>query len=139
MKVRKIDPIRKFILCHPQKGFTLLEVLVSITLTSLVLGNLFALQSQSKRLSFKAQTNLVKTINNRAYLNASWISNKEVDTYLADMSHSQLSTAHKKTLKKPADKQSPEKYFLESFDIVDKNNETILTTVRIKEVMVNKH
>ncbi len=121
-----------------QKGFTLLEVLVSITLTSLVLGNLFALQSQSKRLSFKAQTNMVKTINNRAYLNASWISNRDEDTYLAEMSDSQLSISHKKTLKKPIDKTTPENYSLESFDIVDQNNEVLLTTVRIKESIVNK-
>jgi len=133
MKQQKTNKMRV-----KQKGFTLLEVLVSITLTSLVLGNLFALQSQSKRLSFKAQTNMVKTINNRAYLNASWISNRDGDAYLDELSDLQLSTANKKTLKQPIDKNTPANYTLESFDIVDKNNEVILTTVRIKESILNK-
>ncbi|MCK5697004.1 MAG: prepilin-type N-terminal cleavage/methylation domain-containing protein [Gammaproteobacteria bacterium] len=121
-----------------QQGFTLLEVLVSITLTSLVLGNLFALQSQSKRLSFKAQTSMLKTINNRAYLNASWISNRDEDAYLSEISDSQLSISDKNTLKKPVDKIIPEKYSLESFSIVDQNNEIILSTVRLKESIIKK-
>lgn len=122
---------------RPQ-GFTLLEVLVSITLTALVLGNLFALQSQSKRLSFKAQKHLSKTINNRAYLNASWISDKALDSYMDELSDLDLSVGNKKRLTKPANKVSPKQYYLESFDIVDKNNEPILTSVRVKESIVDR-
>jgi len=78
------------------QGFTLLEVLVSITLTALVLGNLFALQSQSKRLSFKAQSSLARTINQRAYFNAAWISNRERDSYMDELSDLNYSVDNKK-------------------------------------------
>lgn len=120
------------------RGFTLLEVLVSITLTALVLGNLFALQSQSKRLSFKAQTNLLQTINQRAYFNAAWISNRELDSYLDDLSESGLSVDNKKSLKKPENQTKAIKYSLESFDIVNEQNDIILSSVRVQESAVSQ-
>lgn len=120
------------------KGFTLLEVMVAITLTALVLGNLFALQSQSKKLSFKAQTSLAKTINQRAYLNAAWVSNRELDSYLDELSDSGYTVANKKELKKPEQQTKPLKFSLQSFDIVDENKEVVLSSVRIKETIVSR-
>lgn len=120
------------------KGFTLLEVMVAITLTALVLGNLFALQSQSKKLSFKAQTSLAKTINQRAYLNAAWVSNRELDSYLDELSGSGYTVANKKELKKPEQQTKPLKFSLQSFDIVDENKEVVLSSVRIKETIVSR-
>lgn len=121
------------------KGFTLLEVLVSITLTALVLGNIFALQSQSKRLNFKAQTNLLKTINQRAYLNVAWISNREEDAYLEELSESGFSVTNKEPLKKPEEQSKPIKYFLEAFDVVNADNNIILSSVRVQNLPINKY
>lgn len=120
------------------QGFTLLEVLLAITLTALVLGNLFALQSQSKRLSFKAQSQLSKTINARAYLNASWIGDQALNSYLDKLSQLDLSIKNKKQLTKPVDKISPNKYYLQSFDIVNDKNEVLLSTVRMQRSMLNR-
>ena len=114
-----------------QKGFTLLEVLIAITLTALVLGNLFALQSQSKRLSFKAQTNLHKNINQRAFLNAAWISDRPSDTYLDELSQqSDYSVDKPVALKKPDLETQPLNFSLESFAVVNQQQEMIFTSVR---------
>lgn len=122
-----------------QSGFTLLEVLISITLTALVLGNLFALQSQSKRLNFKAQTNLQKNINQRAYLNAVWINNLQLDSYMDELSQlTKYSVDNSKALKKPEAQSKPVNFSLESFDIVNQNNEVILSSVRLREKLVSR-
>lgn len=120
------------------KGFTLLEVMVAITLTALVLGNLLALQSQSKQLSFKAGATLAKTINQRAYFNAAWISNRELDSYMDELSATGYTVTNKKELKKPEQQTKPIKFSLQSFDIVDENKEVVLSSVRVKETVVSR-
>ena len=122
-----------------QRGFTLLEVLIAITLTALVLGNLFALQSQSKRLSYKAQVNLQKNINQRAYFNAAWINDRQLDSYMDELSrHSDYSVNNKSALKKPETQVKPLNFSLESFAIVNQKNEVLLNSVRFKESNVSR-
>ena len=117
---------------HQQQGFTLLEVLVAITLTALVLGNLFALQSQSKHLAFKAQINLQKVINQRAYLNATWISNKALDSYVDELSHNNIFSVNGRSdVKKPAEQSQNLKFSLEEFTIVNQDNDVLLRTIRV--------
>ena len=41
-----------------QQGFTLLEVLVALTITGMVLGSLFALAAGSKQLAFRSGESL---------------------------------------------------------------------------------
>ncbi|MDX2504215.1 MAG: prepilin-type N-terminal cleavage/methylation domain-containing protein [Gammaproteobacteria bacterium] len=121
-----------------QQGFTLLEVLIAITLTALVLGNLLALQSQSKRLSFKAQLNLQKNIEQRSYFNAAWINNRKLDSYMDKLSRrSDYSVDNNKTLKKPKTQTSPLNFSLEAFDIVNRENEAVLSSVRLKDSKVS--
>ena len=114
------------------QGFTLLEILVAITLTALVLGNLFVLQSQSKQLSLKAQTQLMHTINQRAYLNAAWSSDRELDSYLDEFSQMGYTLDNKQSLKKIEQQKQAHKFFLQSFDIVNEHREIILHSVRIQ-------
>lgn len=122
-----------------QYGFTLLEVLISITLTALVLGNIIALQSQSKRLNLKAQNNLKKVIDQRAYLNAAWISNRQLDSYMEKLSRdSSFSIDNKKEIKKAEEQTRPVKFYLESFDIVNKDDDVLFSSVRIRETDVAK-
>ena len=52
-----------------QQAFTLLEILIAITLTSLVLGSLFVLQSNSNRLAFKANSKIDENLSVQAALN----------------------------------------------------------------------
>ncbi len=119
------------------QGFTLLEILVAITLTALVLGNLFVLQSQSKRLAFKAQTKLFNTINQRAYLNAAWLADQELDSYMDDLLPSAYSIDNKRKLKNIVQNKQPLKFFLQSFDIVNEHREIILHSVRLQNTTLS--
>lgn len=122
-----------------QRGFTLLEVLIAITLTALVLGSLFALQSQSKRLSYKAQMNLQKNIKQRAYFNAAWINDRQLDSYMDELSHYPgYSVDNKSALNKPDIQAQPVNFFLESFSIVNQNNEVRITSVRLQKSNVSR-
>jgi len=123
---------------NKSKGFTLLEVLVATTLTALVLGNLFALQSQSKRLSFKAQNKLSQVMNQRAYFNAAWLNNRTLDAYLDEFSELGYEIENKKDLKKPKEQTSPLKFSLQSFEIVDEHNNVVLQSVLLKETNVSR-
>ena len=49
-----------------QQGFTLLEVLVALTITGMVLGSLFALAAGSKQLAFRSGESLDVAIEARA-------------------------------------------------------------------------
>jgi len=116
------------------QGFTLLEVLIAVTLTAMVLGNLLALQSQSKRLAFKADNVLQKTINQRAYFNAAWVDSQQDSFYLDKLQADEIYSAdNAKALKKPEAQSKPLKFHLESFQIVDKQGNIVLSSVRLKD------
>ena len=120
------------------KGFTLLEVMVAITLTALVLGNLLALQSQSSKLSFKAQKSLSKVLQQRAYLNAAWLSDRQNDHFLDEFSDSGFSLDKKSALKKPKEQGKATKVSLESFTLVDKNDQVLLQSVRTRKTNASR-
>ncbi|MGB4247714.1 MAG: type II secretion system protein [Pseudohongiellaceae bacterium] len=52
-----------------QQGFTLLEVVVALTITGMVLGSLFALAGGSKQLAFRSGESLHTAIQARAAIN----------------------------------------------------------------------
>lgn len=49
-----------------ERGFTLLEVMIALTITGLVLGSLMTLSAGSKRLAFTARDNLEGAVQRRA-------------------------------------------------------------------------
>ena len=117
-----------------QQAFTLLEILISITLTSLVIGSLFVLQSNSSKLAFNAANKVDNNITLRAALNhAMLISNSDElsDNVLANYHYK---IANKKLLNIPA--LSPERlhWRLEKFDIVDSDNNVLISSVRFKNI-----
>lgn len=59
-----------------QHGFTLLEVMIALTITGMVLGSLFALAAGSKQLAVRTQTSLHDTIQTRAHINFALLDNE---------------------------------------------------------------
>lgn len=57
-------------------GFTLLEVLIALTITSMVLGSLFALAAGSKQLAVRTQSSLHDTMQARAHINFALLDNE---------------------------------------------------------------
>jgi len=112
-----------------QRGFTLLEVLVAITLTALVMGSVFSLQSQNSRLAVNAIETIDETVNRRAALNLAWI---EVDIF------ENLAYKVDNEVKLPIPDQLEGKIKdnmlgLESFELLDDKGNVMHTSVRLKK------
>ena len=114
---------------HSQTGFTLLEVLVAITLTGLVMGSLFSLQSQSSKLGFRSMQAIDKIVNQRAALNLAWINTDMIDTL-------DYNVDNQKELPAPEvleGKINSKTLSLESFDLLDANGNVVHSSVRLKK------
>tara|TARA_R110002073_G_scaffold305095_1_gene473920 strand:- start:41 stop:424 length:384 start_codon:yes stop_codon:yes gene_type:complete len=72
-----------------QTGFTLLEVIVALTITGFVLGGLFSLVGGSKKLSWRSEESLVQATRLRAAINFALLENEfvEVEQILRDDSY----------------------------------------------------
>lgn len=69
-----------------QSGFTLLEVMIALTITAMVLGSLFALAAGSKQLAFRTQDSLQESTAARAAVNFAVLDNqfREIDPAIND-------------------------------------------------------
>ena len=65
-----------------QTGFTLLEVMVAMTITGMALGGLFGVIAGNKRLAFRSEESLVKTMQTRALINFSQLNDGRGETYV---------------------------------------------------------
>jgi len=116
-----------------QTGFTLLEVIVAMTIVSIALGSVFGLLAGSKRLAFKAADDIEQTIFLRSMLNTVQI--------LKEPDYPQLPERYKKNLKINFDEllEKPERQTrlmrlaLEPYTLRDDKKGIILTTVRLIE------
>ena len=59
-----------------QRGFTLLEVLVALTSTGMTLGGLFGVIAGNKRLAWRSEESLVKTMQARSLINFSQLNDE---------------------------------------------------------------
>lgn len=66
-----------------QNGFTLLEVMVALTITAMVLGSLFTLATGSKQLAFRSNQSLTTAIEARAAVNFAFLQNEYGDVEAA--------------------------------------------------------
>lgn len=65
-----------------QMGFTLLEVIVALTITGFVLGGLFSLVGGSKQLSWRSEESLIQAMRARAAINFALLENEYTDVEL---------------------------------------------------------
>ena len=115
---------------RPAKGFTLLEVIVALTITGFVLGSLFSLVAGSKQLSWRSQDSLVRAINSRAQINFSLLENEynEVDYILENQRYE---TQAIEILEAPERQTQPTVYALEEFEVVDNDRDQVISGVRM--------
>ena len=66
---------RRFRARRAAQGFTLIEVIVALTITGFLLGGLFALVAGSKRLSYRAEDALAQSLSQRAAFNMALLDN----------------------------------------------------------------
>jgi prepilin-type N-terminal cleavage/methylation domain-containing protein len=74
---------------NAQAGFTLLEVIVALTITGFVLGGLFSLVGGSKQLSWRSEQSLIQATRVRAVTNFALLENEysDVEEILQDDSY----------------------------------------------------
>jgi len=115
---------------RPAKGFTLLEVIVALTITGFVLGSLFSLVAGSKQLSWRSQDSLVRAINSRAQINFSLLENEynEVDYILENQRYE---TQAIEILEAPERQTQPTVYALEEFEVVDNDRDQVISGIRM--------
>ena len=108
-----------------QAGFTLLEVIVALTITGFVLGGLFTLAGGSKQLAWKSQDSLHRAINARAQVNFALLEDEyaDVEPILSD---SDYLIRGVEFLPAPERKTLPVNYVLQSYEVINEQTEQII-------------
>ncbi len=100
-----------------QHGFTLLEVLVALTITAMVLGGLFTLAAGSKQLAGRAQSSLSDTVQARANINFALLDNqfRDIESVIED----EFDVSPVDELEDPLRRTAPMYDLLETYRMVD--------------------
>lgn len=101
-----------------QRGFTLLEVMIALTITATVLGSLFALAAGSKQLAVRTQATLLETTDARAAINFALLDNqfRSIDEVRAN---DRFSIEADGLLEDPLRRTAPLNDLLQSYRIID--------------------
>ena len=101
-----------------QDGFTLLEVIVALTITGFILGGLFSLLGSSKQLSWRSEENLLRASRVRAATNFALLQNefRDVEEILKDDGYEIRSL---ELLDDPIRKTEPLLWALQRYQITD--------------------
>lgn len=114
-----------------QHGFTLLEVLVALTITSLVLGGIFTLAAGSKRLAVSTQGSVRDSAAIRAKINLALIDNQFRDLQLPQsMSENAYLIEIGERPEDPIRRTEPMRDLLQLYNIEYPDQETPLTGTR---------
>lgn len=111
------------------RGFTLLEVIVSLTITGFVLGGLFTLVAGSKQLTLRAQDNLTRAMEIRAATNFALLQNEynEVEFILENDNYESEPV---ELLEYPEAKTQPSQYALQEYEIFHQDREEFIRGTR---------
>jgi prepilin-type N-terminal cleavage/methylation domain-containing protein len=111
-----------------ESGFTLLEVMVALTITSLVLGGLFSLAAGSKRLAVRTQTTLQDTMAARAQINFALLDNEYRDL-VPVIENTRYQTQAGDVLPDVLRRTSPMNDLLQSYQVVDRDTDEVIDGV----------
>lgn len=112
-----------------QRGFTLLEVMVALTITGLVLGSLFTLAAGSKRLAFLSGESLGEAAGKRAAVNFALLENdyRDVEPILENP---RFDIRAGDELEPPLRKTQALTFSLQTYEVVDEETDETLTGIR---------
>jgi len=113
-----------------QQGFTLLEVLVALTITGMVLGSLFALAAGSKQLAFRSGQSLDVAIDARAHVQFALLQDEygEVEEILEG--EERFAIRANDYLEPVIRKTEPMPFKLQHYDILDEETDERLSGTR---------
>ncbi len=110
-------------------GFTLLEVMVALTITSLVLGGLFSLAAGSKQLAVRTQSTLQETMAARAQINMALLDNDYRDLEPV-IDNDRYQREGVDILPDVLRRTAPMNDLLQSYQIVDSETDEVIEGVR---------
>lgn len=108
------------------RGFTLLEVLVALTITGLALGGLFGVIAGNKRLAWRAEAELLKSTQIRSLINFSQL-NDERGEITVDFENADLRLFTDLELEPPERRTAGSQQALRSFEVLDATGEPVAT------------
>lgn len=114
-----------------QQGFTLLEVMVALTISAMVLGALFALAAGSKQLALRAQDSLQVSINTRAAINFALLDNEFRDIQ-AVLENSRYEIRGLDLLPDVERRTVPMNDLLQAWEVIDNETGEVIHGVRWK-------
>ena len=112
-----------------QTGFTLLEVIVALTITGFVLGGLFSLVGGSKQLSWRSEASLVEATRVRAAINFALLENEYSDVELILQDDSYRIRALD-LLEDPVRKTQASVYGFQAYEIENRERDEVITGSR---------
>ena len=111
------------------KGFTLLEVMVALTITSLVLGGLFSLAAGSKQLAVRTQSTLQETMAARAQINFALLDNEYRDMEPV-INNDRYQVEAQDILPDVLRRTAPMNDLLQSYQVIDRDTDEVIEGVR---------
>ncbi|RKZ41129.1 MAG: hypothetical protein DRR16_21470 [Candidatus Parabeggiatoa sp. nov. 3] len=117
-----------------QTGFTLLEVLVALTIVGIALGSVFGLLAGSKRLAFKAVDDIERTVFLRSAINAAQVLEEPEYPALPERYKNSLTLQTDELLEKPERQTRAMRLGLELYILRDDEKGIEFRTVRLKKL-----
>jgi len=117
-----------------QTGFTLLEVLVALTIVGIALGSVFGLLAGSKRLAFKAVDDIERTVFLRSAINAAQVLEEPEYPALPERYKKSLTLETDELLEKPERQTRAMRLGLELYILRDDEKGIEFRTVRLKKL-----
>lgn len=108
------------------KGFTLLEVIVALTITGFVLGGLFTLVAGSKKLSFASEQSLLRAANVRAATNFALLEN-ELNDVEEILRNREYDIRARELIEPPLRKTQASTLFLQEYEIINPDTDELIT------------
>tara|TARA_R110001592_G_scaffold121941_1_gene328234 strand:+ start:2022 stop:2423 length:402 start_codon:yes stop_codon:yes gene_type:complete len=112
-----------------QRGFTLLEVIVALTITAMVLGSLFALAAGSKQLAFRSGQSLNAAIAARAKINFALLEDEYADVEIA-IDEDRFRIRPEEYLDPVTRKTEPSSFKLQYYEVVDERSDEAVRGTR---------
>ena len=122
---KRASPIQRTARVHT-RGFTLLEVLVALTITGLALGGLFGVIAGNKRLAWRAEAELLKSTQIRSLINFSQL-NDERGEISVDFENDDLLLATDLEVEVPERRTAGSQQALRGYEVLDENGEPVAT------------
>ncbi len=110
--------------CHHSSGFTLLEVMVAMTITGMAMGALFGVIAGNKRLAWRAEETLVKTMQARSLINFSQLNDEQGEVYI-NFENEDLLIDSGYELEVPSRKTQATTGALRQYEVIDEFGELI--------------